>query len=156
MADTPPTVVDEILARRIYGHTTCAVIDRDVATTDESPAGAVLDVFVARFGFTGIGNSWAEVTLADAKVIAREVLHKDLAYRMDILPPSEAAALAERFFSLFEPTARCFTNGNVILPAAASREVPGAYDPITPSTFDTGVVCFDRQRIGILWVQDED
>jgi hypothetical protein len=157
MEETGAAVTDQIVAQRIYGRTTCAVVPRDAINAGhELPISQLLDAFVARFGFTGIGDEWAEVSVDDAKTIVREVLRKDLAYGATIMPDDQAAALAERFFSLLGQAVRCFTNGNLVLPAADPRSVPKSWTGITPSILDTGVVCFDEGRLGILWVEDED
>ena len=154
MTSDARAVCEAISRQRKYGHPTCAV--------DEAPASAqrsyhtVLDEFVARFGFKGLGEAWIEVSIQAAKSLAREILFKDLAYSVAMMPEDEAGMLAERFFALFDASVRCFTNGNLVVQDANPTEVPGSWNPITQATFDAGVVCLGSSRIGILWVEDED
>lgn len=157
MTESISTIAHEIASRRRCGKTTCAVLDRDVVEADRNwSIDQLFDAFLAQFGFTGLGEDREEVSLADAKTIAREALRTDLAYGASMMSEGEAVALAERYFSLFRPEVRCFTNGNLGLPEASRRGQPRSWTGITSATFDTGVICFDRDRVGILWVQDED
>ncbi|MGC1272783.1 MAG: hypothetical protein WBC44_03685 [Planctomycetaceae bacterium] len=148
-------VINEIANRR--SGSTCAVMNRAVVEADRNGSvGELFDAFVARFSFTGLGGDWVEVSLVEAKAIAGEILWKDLAYGVCIMARREADALAGRFFSLFGPEVHCFTNRYFVPPGADRRTQSLTWNPITDATFDIGVVCFDRDRVGILWVQDED
>lgn len=124
MPSEAQAVCDAIARQRKYGHPTCAVIDR-TASADLRGYHAVLDDFVATFGFTGLGDGWIEVSIQAAKTLVREILLKDLAYRISMMSEDEAALLAERFFALFDGSMRCFTNGNVVVHDADPTEVPG-------------------------------
>lgn len=155
MTSDAQTVCDAITRQRKYGHPTCAVDDR-TAAADARNFLAVLDEFVASFGFTGLGDAWIEINIQAGKALVREILYKDLAYGSAMMPENEAAMLTERFFALFDASVRCFTNGNLVVRDANPTEVPGSWDPITEATFDAGVVCLSSSRIGILWVEDED
>jgi hypothetical protein len=148
-------VCDAITRQRKYGHPTCAV-DNRTAAADPQRYREVLDEFVATLGFTGLGEGWIEISTQAAKTLVREVLFKDLAYSVAMMSEDEAALLTERFFALFDPSVRCFTNGNLVVRDADPTEVPGSWNPITEATFDAGVVCLGSSRIGILWVEDED
>ena len=151
------SVTHEIISRRRFGETACAVVGRDEVETDcNGPVGRLLDALAARFGFNGLGENWVEVSLDEAKSIAGGVLEKDLAYGCAVMPRDEATSLAERFLSLFHPDVRCFTNSNAGWPGEDGRTKAYSWTPITNATLDTGIVCFDRDRVGILWVQDED
>ncbi len=148
-------VCDAIARQRKYGQLTCAVGER-TAPVDPRDYRAVVDEFVTTFGFTGLGDEWIEVGIDAAKTLVRRILFKDLAYSIAMMSDDEAALLTERFFGLFNGSVRCFTNGNLVVPAADPAEVPGSWTPITEATFDAGVVCLGGSRIGILWVEDED
>jgi hypothetical protein len=115
-----------------------------------------VDAFVAAFGFKGLGPSWTEISASDAFYIVRSILRRDQAYQMAVMREADAARLAEMFCALFDRNVRCVTNGNSVLPTADPRGVPGASTPISSATFDSGVVCVDDARIGMLWVEDED
>jgi hypothetical protein len=144
-------------SRRTCGHTTCAVVGLDNPTAVKAAAvHGILDDFVRGFGFTGLGEAWIEVTREDAIAVVQQVLLKDLAYGVAMMPEAEACALAESFFSLFGSEGRCFTNGNLVLPNADPSEVRRSWNPITSATLDTGILCLDTNRIGIFWVEDED
>ncbi len=144
MPSEAKAVCEAITRQRKYGHPTCEVNDRDAACDPRSYR-AVLDEFVATLGFRGLGEAWIELSIQAAKTLAKELLFKDLAYSVAMMSEDEAAMLAERFFNLFDPSVRCFTNSNL----------SGSW-PITDATFDAGVVCLGSLRIGILWVEDED
>lgn len=155
MSSDVQAICEEIAHQRKYGHPTCAVRQRS-ATADSRSCHAILDEFVATLGFDGLDDGWIEISIQDAKTLTREILLKDLAYGIAMMSEQEAAQLCERFFTLFDGSVRCFTNGNLVLHADAT-EVPGSWTAISPqATFDTGVVCIDSSRIGILWVEDED
>jgi hypothetical protein len=149
------TVCDAIARQRKYGHLTCTVDDRKAAV-DPRGCRVALDEFVSTFGFKALANAWIEISIQAAKTLVREILLKDLAYRIAMMSEEEAALLAESFFALFDDSVRCFTNGNLVVPDADPTEVPGSWNPITEATFDAGVVCLGHSRIGILWVEDED
>ncbi len=148
------SVCEAVTRQRKYGHATCAVRDR--TAVDPGDCHTVLDEFVGSFEFKGLSDGWIQVSIQSAKVIVREVLLKDLAYRVTMMSEDEAALLTDRFFALFDGPVRCFTNGNLVVQDADPTEVPGSWNPITEATFDAGVVCLGNSRIGILWVEDED
>ncbi len=148
-------ICDAIARQRKYGHVTCAVDDR-TAAVDQRGYPVVLDEFVGTLGFRGLAVLWIEVSIQAAKALVREILLKDLAYRIAMMSEKEADLLTERFFALFDDSVRCFTNGNIVLPDADPSGVPGSWNPISDATFDAGVVCLGSSRIGILWVEDED
>lgn len=155
MPSEAQAICDAIARQRKYGHPTCAVDDRATAA-DPASYRAVLDDFVATFGFTGLGDGWIEVSIQTAKTLAREILRKDLAYRIAMMSEDEATLHTERFFALFDASVRYFTNGNLVVHDADPTEITGSWIPITRATFDAGVVCLGSSRIGILWVEDED
>ncbi|MEO1075960.1 MAG: hypothetical protein AAFX41_08350 [Bacteroidota bacterium] len=86
------------------------------------------------------------------------MLHQDLAYDSDRMPLREAERLAEAFLSMFEDPV-VLTNGSWGIPTTQTSErlrTGPSWFPITDSTFDGGIVCVGRERVGIVWVQDED
>jgi hypothetical protein len=151
------SIIDEILSKRECGYRTCVVEDRQFAPpVADSDLFQLADAFVAEPDFTGLGAHWTKIGREDARSIIEELLYKDMAYGVSIMPRATAKNLAERFISLFGEGARYLTNGNFILPTTDPRSVPNSGDPISTSTFDSGVVCVDTNRLGILWVEDED
>ena len=151
------SLTNEILSRRGRGGTTCVIKDRQAKDEGrEKPVTVEVDSFLSELGFIGLGEKWDRISTRVGKAIAQRILQSDLAYNAPIMPETDSVWLAECFFSWFDQDACCFTNGNAVLPLALPQEVPGASNPISQATFDSGVVCIDAHRIGILWVEDED
>jgi hypothetical protein len=154
-----PTFEDlkaDIVTGRTCGCTTVELVDRQDYPGNDV---AAVDVFVSTLGFDGLANQWQSVSPSEAQIILTRVLERDLAYNLPILAESAALHLADRFLALFNQDVHCFTNGTYHqLPSESSPSVqvgPG-WDPISDSTFDTGIVCLDNARMGIVWVEDED
>jgi hypothetical protein len=149
---------EQVIAERNWGIVTVEVTKRPAE--DKCNIAALIDVWVARHGFQGIGDSWLEVRHEEALSLLEYVLSRDLAYDdSTIIPAERARSLATRFLELLSPSARYFTNGAFHLPPQRLNEhvVQGpSWTPLTQATFDTGVIALDQQHIGIIWVQDED
>lgn len=151
------TLSTEIIGQRNCGEVTFKVKNRSAA--EKRSVTVVLDAFVNRLGFTDLGTNWNEIDRHGAEVILRRILHRDLAYNAVIMSIELAGELSAHFLDLFTTGARYFTNGTFYEPddQVAADVVHGAsWHPITDATFDTGVICLDEKRIGIVWVQDED
>jgi hypothetical protein len=87
------------------------------------------------------------------------VLHRDMAYDAEVMPEARAAELADAFLAQFGPGTRYFTYGTWHLPPVVRPDgvVCGpSWSPVTPATFDTGVLAIGPERSGCLWVEDED
>lgn len=111
----------------------------------------VPDQYVKCLGFKPLGEKWRGLERERALVKMEFVLHRDLAYGTPRMRRETARTLAEGFLALFDTT-RChyYTND------CSDGEQLSAWEPISESTFDRGVVVSDERHIGILWVQDED
>jgi hypothetical protein len=155
MTEPLDALVATIVQQRKYGRTTCAVTPRP-ATGARASVTALIDEYVATFGFKGLDDGWVEIRQQDARQIATAVLYEDLASHTEVMNEQQASELAHRFISLFGTGTEYYTNGNLVLPSADKNGVPGGWNPITSATFDSGVICVSEDRIGILWVQDED
>jgi hypothetical protein len=119
----------------------------------------VVDAFVMRLGFRALADGWREVEAHEAARVVQHILHCDLAYDLEIMPEARAAELTIRFLELFSAPTRYFTNATFRRDAEVNTgEVwrMMSWEPLSTATFDTGVVCVDATRIGILWVADED
>ncbi|RLC14054.1 MAG: hypothetical protein DRI57_15135 [Deltaproteobacteria bacterium] len=151
-------IVQEIkIVRSCGAAVTCSV--RYDSTSDISNSYEILkkiDNFVKSFGFSGLDQYWVEVDVVKSLKILTDIIHKDIAYGSMITDKKTAKRLANRFLSVFESSFRPFTNGNLIIPDADPKDTEGAWMEISDSTFDTGIVCIDNKKMGILWVQDED
>jgi hypothetical protein len=139
---------------RNYGNVTLDVSEHaaePAPLTDDEQVPAVLDDYVNRFGFVGIGSHWRELAPQDAAHMLQNILYRDLVYGVEASHARPAHELTQRFLGLFSQRARFFSNGNLGLP----NHNPKAWVCLSSAMFDTGLVCLDEQRIGILWVQDE-
>jgi hypothetical protein len=111
------------------------------------------------FGLKDDPACYKEIDEPSARLLARRILHQDLAYNAELIPLARAEELASRFLDQFGPDARYLTNGSWHLPpvALADRVVQGpSWDPVTDATFDTGVLVLGSRCSGCLWVEDED
>lgn len=149
MSEQIEILKNNILKERRYGCTNFHVTQRPDGTENGNFSYDALDNFVESLGFVDLGDEWKEINQRDALTIAQLVLHKGLAYDGECMTAERALQLAEQFLELFDE-ARYFTNG--IFDDTGLR----MWSPISQATFDTGTVCVDDNRIGILWVQDED
>lgn len=107
-------------------------------------------VFTAAAGTAPRGSAGTEVERAVAVSLLTNVLARDLAYRAPIMDEGPARELATTFLDAFGRDATFWTNGDLGLGSRAS------WDPVTAATFDTGVFVLGAQRVGVLWVEDED
>jgi hypothetical protein len=137
----------------------------------------VRDRFVVELGFPA-GTCWRALDETLAEELLTSLLAFDLAYdsaRVES-PMPVAKNLAGEFLALFESAPRLFTNADLTRrllphrPAHGAHFVPqdwrrpeqydlprpDAYDSLTSATFACGVVVMAHQRIGCLWVEDED
>lgn len=107
-----------------------------------------LDEFVASLGFRAIGNGWRELDKDEAIALLRRVLQLNLAYDVSEMEPEQADLVAQDSLEM-AGAAKYFTNGAFSGSGWAGHKV-------APGTFDTGVAWVGSERIGILWVEDED
>ena len=95
------------------------------------------------------------VSRFEAFQILVSVLESDLAYNAQLMPRHTAEELASQFLALFPEPAVFATNGQ-FLPSPDLAIRLSTWNPLTPATFDTGVICASPSTTGLLWVQDED
>lgn len=107
-----------------------------------------LDQFVASLGFQAIGAGWRELDKNEATALLRRVLELNLAYKDYEMEPEQAALVAREYMEL-SGAAKYFTNGTFSDNGWSGHKV-------APGTFETGVAWVGADRIGILWVEDED
>ena len=101
-------------------------------------------------GLSGDPEAFREISEAEAIDIAALILHEDLAYHVELMPPGDAKALATAFVAQVGAPARYFTNGEF-----DGRSL-WAFEPITEATLDTGIIVLGPSSSGMLWVEDED
>jgi hypothetical protein len=122
--------------------------------------GGVLEDVVRRAGLRPDLDRLRPIDAVAARRIAIRVLHRDLAYQLELMERSLAEELADRFFQLFgDESVQYYTNGTFDrIPRAA---IPGvasscSWLAMTEATFDTGILVLGWERSGYLWVEDED
>ncbi len=127
--------------------------------TDEIPWKPIIDAFVTRYGYTGLGEHWIELPRRSARNVLINVLLEELAYPEETMSETEAIELAERFLTLFESGSRYFTNGTcsgaTAIYTLAGEQVLG-WRSISTKTFDNGIIAVHPHRIGMLWAVAED
>jgi len=129
--------------------------------TDTNMTGVtgMLDEYISARGFRKIGKEWIEVDRDTACLALESILAKDLAYKLEAMPASEAEAIANQFVRLFSKGSRFFTNGtwhSGWQETSPITAVGPSWMAISDATFDGGVVAFDDKSIGMIWVEDED
>ena len=130
------TIVDEIKSARRSGVVRCGIV--------ESGHGDLVGL-AKGFGLNGDEHACRPISPAAARELVTSILHKDLAYGVELMPAARARELAERFLGQFGDNARYFSNG-----------WPGVWTPATDATLDTGVLVIGDGGCGCLWVEDED
>jgi hypothetical protein len=125
------------------------------AVTSDNPV-SLIDSTLTRLGFPALSTEWREVVPDQAAKILRNVLHRDLAYTVEIMPVEVAEQFAARFRSIFPTTTRYFTNGTWRAGRSGEFEHPVSWSPLTDATFDAGIVAVGEGFVGLAWVEDED
>jgi hypothetical protein len=115
------------------------------------------DALARSWGFRPLGAAWRELTRDEARKALERVLERDLAYGAQMMSQTTAKELADAFVGLFPEWAVFYTNG-MFPPRDHYRDGgwAGSWDPITPATFDTGVIAVGTAHVGLLWFEDED
>jgi hypothetical protein len=125
----------------------------------EVPDTRLLDAFVRDLGFRPPGDGWVALDRGQAAKLFCFLLVCELRHLNTITDLDTAERLVDRFFGFFGEGVRCYSNGTWHEAAAVMSPSVlrgAAWTPLTPSEFDTGVVCLDGERLGIFWVQDGD
>jgi hypothetical protein len=119
--------------------------------------GALLEAFIPFMKLGDVQNTPAptlrEVDQAEARTILIALLSCDLAYGSATeVPMPQVDAVVEHLFQIFSAHPGYFTNGNFLLHPFRLL----SWHPLTIHSFDTGLLLFDDQHIGILWATQED
>ena len=118
-------------------------------TPDEAVS---FDDLATRAGLEPLGRAWVEVDSTRARQILVRLLHKDLAYKSEVMPEHRAIWLADQFLGSFGASEVRFATNTADLPNGS----PFAWQPATEFTFDSGVAALGEAGAGIYWVADED
>lgn len=142
-------IVDEILSARNCGVVRCGV------SKLERPS---LERLAGEFGLQVEASRYQEIGGDAACRLVFLALHQDLAYCQELVPVERAVHLAEHFVDAFDhEDTRFYTNGNFHEGPGDQVTWPGAsWNPMTESTFDTGVLVIGPALSGVFWVEDED
>lgn len=103
-------------------------------------------------GLEPLGRGWIEVERQRALEFLTEILHKDLAYKVEVMPEARARWLAEEFLRSFGWHGSRFATNSADSPST----FPFAWTPATEFTFDAGVVVLGSAASGLSWVADQD
>lgn len=103
-------------------------------------------------GLEPIGRAWVEVDDARAHSFLTGLLHRDLAYKSEVMPEHRAVWLAEQFLAASGKFGSRFATNSAELP----HEFPFSWTPATEFTFDAGVAVIGEAGAGLFWVADED
>lgn len=145
---------EEVSSQREAGEVILEIrkITPQIALGNDENIILLINKFVTQLGYSDIGNGWKQINQKEAQKILNSILTKDLAYSGDLMSSTDAQKQLKRFISFFSENSRFFTN------AIFNQNYSGlrSWSSITGATFDTGVVVVSPDRIGILWVQDED
>jgi hypothetical protein len=101
-----------------------------------------------------IKGNWKEIDKSMAKQILEYILSFDMAYDIELDSKPLADKLSNYFFNQFLSDTKYYTNGDFDNDFGFFRL--RSWTPITNSTFDTGVLGIDKNKIGILWAEDND
>lgn len=111
---------------------------------------------LSAFGLHSKPDGLVEVAAEKAQSILAAILSRDLAYESDAMPRTRADELAREFVSAQEPGAKFFSNAD--WSQYFDRPIPSsfAWDNLTESTFDAGVLAIGERLASCVWVEDED
>lgn len=157
MDESMDDIINIIKYIRRVGITTCDIryeTNKDIDDVNQTKK--KIDAFVKSFGFRGLNKDWVEINGKDALKILTEILHKNIAYGTSISNRKDSFNIGRRLMSLFKEKSKAFTNGNLVVPNADPNDVEGSFIGISSSTFDTGVVLIDEEKIAIVWIQEDD
>lgn len=125
-------------------------------TTDPIEARNLVGDYIRQFRYYMYNPAdWEWLTREQAKTILENLIWRDMAYGVEVFERKVAEAYAQAFIDQLNPGAVFFSNCDY--PEGIGEDRPSyGWQGISAATFDSGVVALDRDRIGILWVEDED
>jgi hypothetical protein len=109
-------------------------------------------------------SQWEILKRCDAVTLLQHLLSTDMAYNTHLRDQVISEKWAREYVGAFDRNSVLLTNWHVYesggfalwQEAADGCRSLSRGQSITDATFDSGVVCFDDQRIGIIWFTDED
>jgi len=119
---------------------------------------AALNAFVLGVGL-GYAHApvlkWLRMARAEAHAALRDTFRWEQAYDAPRFELTAADQLATSFVALFDEWGQFFTNASFDRTPLGWRAT-GWYGSVTGGTFEAGIIGADGQRIGLLYVADED
>lgn len=142
-----------VFTRRNVGKVTC-----EIGSFEELKFTEDIDSFVIELGFSGLGNEWRIVDESRAREILHYVLSLDLAYDQELESSSLAEELTQYFIMQFSGTTTYYTNADFDYDRGFGKGLFGlrSWSPLSKAIFDTGVIAINEEKVGILWVEDND
>lgn len=110
-------------------------------------ARAAADALAAQMNLHPLADAWQELERSAARELLAEMFRVELAYGTTLMPPEDADTCSDRWFALFSPGARFFTNCDL---------AQQTWHPLTAATFDRGLAVVDSAGVGIVCVTAED
>lgn len=110
------------------------------------------DSLATTAGIEPLEKRWHEVDREGAESFLTELLHRSLAYRVELMPRKTAAWLASQFLNSVGAYGSRFATNSADRPGI----FPFGWEPATDFTFDAGVVAIGREGAALYWVADED
>jgi|GEM_PF-4170998 len=101
MNDAMKNLENKIYEMRDCGKVTFKIENR-TDTNNESVIN-LIDTFVSKLGFTGLGGSWIFINQSNAETLCQRILYKDLAYGHPMMNPEFAQEMAVEFINFFNP-----------------------------------------------------
>ena len=113
-----------------------------------------INTAVTKFGYKSMKERyyWTILNKKQAVQILTHVLYEDMAYNSRIMEEEKAAELANKFLDLFIEEDTLFVTNGMFYKTTDS----GSWSDISNATFDSGVIAFDNNRLGIVWFENED
>lgn len=141
-----------LLSRRNSGKVTCGFEDRKNIEDEE-----LIEGLLKQLGHNPkkIKGKWKHVDRSYAKNILTFILSKDMTQNLDLETKPLAEKISNYFLEKFQPETAFYTNGQ--FDSISGYFKLYAWTSITDSefyTFDTGIVAFDNDKIGMLWATD--
>lgn len=103
-------------------------------------------------GLEPLGRGWTEVEAGRARRFLIGLLHRDLAYKSELMPEHRAEWLAEDFLAAAGNYGSRFATNSPDMP----HEFPFSWTPASDYTFDAGVAVIGDAGSALYWVADED
>jgi hypothetical protein len=103
-------------------------------------------------GVEPLERRWHEVDEKTAIRFLSALLHRDLAYRVEVMPEHRAKWLAEQFIAEFGKFNSRFATNSLDQP----DRTPFAWTSATDYTFDAGLVVMGEAGAGLYWIANED